>query len=64
MRDGGELPQELRERKDGGVELRLKLSSLGEVSRWVLSWAGDAEVTQPRELQEMLKTAARRILNA
>ena len=39
--------QQLRELKGGGVELRLKLSSLAEVERWVLSWGGDAVVVRP-----------------
>ena len=39
--------QQLRELKDGRVELRLKLSSLQEVRRWVLSWEGEATVVQP-----------------
>ena len=56
--------QQLRELKNGGVELRLKLSSLGEVERWVLSWGGDAIVVQPRELAESVKEAAQRILKA
>jgi len=31
--------QQLRELKDGGAELRMKLSSLQEIERWVLSGA-------------------------
>jgi proteasome accessory factor B len=54
--------QQLRELKNGAVELRLKLSSLGEIERWVLSWGGDALVMKPRELRESVKTAARTIL--
>ena len=56
--------QKLRERKDGGVELQMKLSSLAEVQRWVLSWGGHAQVMAPRELAATVKEAARRILNA
>jgi len=56
--------QQLRELKQGGVELRLKLSSLGEVERWVLSWGGDAVVVKPRELAEAVKRAAKSILQA
>ena len=56
--------QRLRELKDGGVELRMKLSSLAEVQRWVLSWGGDAVVVGPRELSEAVKQAARRILRS
>ncbi len=54
--------QELRELKNGGVELRLKLSSLAEIERWVLSWGGDAVVIKPRELRETVQNAAKRIL--
>lgn len=55
--------QTLREFKNGGVELRLKLSSLGEVQRWVLGWGGDARVLQPPELAESVRQAAAAILN-
>jgi predicted DNA-binding transcriptional regulator YafY len=56
--------QQLRELKGGGVELRLKLSSLIEVERWVLSWGGDVAVLKPRELAEAVRRAARQILAA
>ncbi len=54
--------QQLRELKNGGVELRMKLSSLPEVQRWVLSWGGDATVLRPAELATAVRHAARRIL--
>ena len=54
--------QVLRELKDGGVELQMTLSSLLEVERWVLNWAGNAVVVQPAELAESVRAAARRIL--
>jgi Predicted transcriptional regulator len=54
--------QQLRELKNGGVELCLKLSSLVEIERWVLSWGGDAVVLKPRELAGAVRAAARRIL--
>ena len=54
--------QQLRELKGGGVELRMKLSSLMEVERWVLSWGGDAKVIKPRELAAAVKQAAHRML--
>jgi proteasome accessory factor B len=54
--------QALRELKNGGVELRLKLSSLAEVERWVLSWAGNAVVLRPPQLADSIKQAARKIL--
>ncbi|HEY4952539.1 MAG TPA: WYL domain-containing protein [Verrucomicrobiae bacterium] len=55
--------QQLRELKGGGVELHLKLSSLMEIERWVLSWGGDAKVSKPRELVEAVREAAKRILH-
>jgi proteasome accessory factor B len=54
--------QQLRELKQGGVELRLQLSSLAEVGRWVLSWAGDAVVVRPPELAQWVRQAARKVL--
>lgn len=54
--------QQLRELKGGGVELTMKLSSLGEIQRWVLSWGGDVRVVKPRELAESVRTAAQQIL--
>jgi predicted DNA-binding transcriptional regulator YafY len=54
--------QQLHELKDGGVELRMKLSSLAEVERWVLSWAGNATVVRPLELADSVKQAARKML--
>ena len=54
--------QELRELPDGGVELRMTLSSLAEVERWILGWAGNARVLQPPELAESVKQSARNIL--
>ena len=56
--------QQLRELKGGGVELRLKLSSLAEVERWVLSWGGNAVVVRPAELARRVREAAKRILKA
>jgi predicted DNA-binding transcriptional regulator YafY len=46
------------------VELRLKLSSLAEVERWVLGWAGNAIVLQPPELARSVALAARKILQS
>jgi predicted DNA-binding transcriptional regulator YafY len=54
--------QTLRDLKGGGAELRMKLSSLAEVQRWVLSWGGEARVLQPRELVESVQAAAKKIL--
>jgi proteasome accessory factor B len=54
--------QELRELRNGAVELRMKLSSLAEVERWVLSWGGNATVLRPPELANGVQRAALRIL--
>jgi proteasome accessory factor B len=54
--------QQLKELRNGGVELSLKLSSLPEVERWVLGWGGSATVVKPKELAEMVKSAAKKIL--
>lgn len=56
--------QQLRELKDGGVELKMKLSGLAEVQRWVLSWGGDAVVLQPTELADSVRHAAEKILRS
>ena len=56
--------QELRELKEGGLELRLKLSSLGEIQRWVLGWAGNAVVLRPPELAESVRQSAEQILRS
>ncbi len=56
--------QELRELKDGGLELRLKLSSLEEIKRWVLTWGGQALVLEPPELAEAVRASARALLRA
>jgi predicted DNA-binding transcriptional regulator YafY len=56
--------QTLRDLKGGGAELKMKLSSLAEVQRWVLSWGGDAEVLKPKELVESVRAAARKIIGS
>ena len=50
--------QELRERPDGGVELRLRLGALPEVERWVLGWGNAAEVIAPPELRRGIRQTA------
>ncbi|HEY3762775.1 MAG TPA: WYL domain-containing protein [Verrucomicrobiae bacterium] len=54
--------QELRELKGGEVEMKLKLSGLIEIERWILSWGGDAIVIKPKELAEAIKESAQKIL--
>jgi proteasome accessory factor B len=50
--------QEWRERPDGTLELRLRLGALPEIERWVLTWGAEAEVIQPRELRDRLRSTA------
>jgi len=54
--------QTLRDLKNGSVELTMRLSSLGEVERWVLSWGGEASVLKPHDLLASVQAAAKRIL--
>lgn len=54
--------EQLRELKRGGVELRMKLSSLEEVRRWVLSWGGHARAVSPQELVDGVRESAKKIL--
>ncbi|MCX6904011.1 MAG: WYL domain-containing protein [Verrucomicrobia bacterium] len=54
--------QRLRELNHGSLELSFKLSSLAEVKRWVLSWAGQAVVVQPAELADEVRRAAQDLL--
>ena len=54
--------QKLAELPDGGVELRLKLSSLDEIRRWVLGWGGSCRVVGPDELASSVRRAAEQML--
>lgn len=53
--------QELIDLPDGSVELRLTLSSLVEVQRWLLSWGSNAVVLEPTELAKNIKKEAEQI---
>jgi proteasome accessory factor B len=54
--------QKIREMGGGGLELAMKLSSLGEVQRWVLGWGSNAAVISPAELKQLVRQAAEGIL--
>jgi proteasome accessory factor B len=54
--------QQLRDLKQGDLELKLKLSSLTEVERWILSWGGNAVPRKPPELVASVREAAQRLL--
>jgi proteasome accessory factor B len=51
------ISQELVELRNGGVELRLRLSSLDEIARWILGWGGKAVVKEPAELRALAREA-------
>lgn len=46
--------QKTKRRRDGGVDLRLRLGSLIEIERWVLGWGADAEVITPKALRDQV----------
>jgi predicted DNA-binding transcriptional regulator YafY len=53
--------QRIRELKNGALELRMTLSSLVEVERWILAWGGSAKPISPPELVKHVAAAARRL---
>lgn len=53
--------QEMRELSDGGLELKLRLGALMEVEQWVLGWGAAAEVIEPSELRERMRTTAAKL---
>jgi predicted DNA-binding transcriptional regulator YafY len=55
--------QKVRQLSNGELELQMKLSSLVEVERWILSWGGNARVIEPAQLRENVRAAASKILN-
>ncbi len=54
--------QRMKEGTNGGLEMRLRLSSLTEVQRWILGWGGHAVPLAPPELVDSVREAARRTL--
>ena len=42
--------QELKERRNGSLEMTLLVRGLDEIKRWVLSWGKDVEVMNPKAL--------------
>ena len=54
--------QRLKELRDGGVELRLKLGSLIEIERWILGWGGRGRVLAPSDLVVSIREAAQRLI--
>jgi predicted DNA-binding transcriptional regulator YafY len=54
--------QQLRERRDGGLELTVRVSDFLEVKRWVLSYGAACEVLEPAELRAEVEEEVRRTL--
>jgi predicted DNA-binding transcriptional regulator YafY len=51
--------QELRQRRDGSLEMRLQTSGRKELSRWILSWMPHVRVLAPRELRQRVRERMR-----
>jgi len=51
--------QELRQRRDGTIELRLQTSSRKELTRWILSWMPHVKVLGPRQLRDRVRQRMR-----
>ncbi|GAB5561460.1 MAG: transcriptional regulator [Synoicihabitans sp.] len=51
--------QQTKRRRDGSVDLHLRLGSLVEIERWVLGWGADAEVLGPGELRQHVAATSR-----
>ncbi|MGF1678426.1 MAG: helix-turn-helix transcriptional regulator [Candidatus Methylacidiphilales bacterium] len=47
--------QMLEELPDGNLILQMRLGSLPEVERWILSWGSHAEALEPNELRQSVK---------
>jgi proteasome accessory factor B len=54
--------QKIKELKNGEVELRMSLSHLTDIKRWILSWGSQAKVLSPDELAECIQAEARAII--
>ena len=53
--------QEIEEKPDGGLILKLRLGALEEFDRWVLSFGEHVRVRQPAELKKRVRAAARKM---
>jgi proteasome accessory factor B len=47
---------------DGGLVIRLEVSDLREIRRWILGWGADCEVLEPEELRAAVAAELRRTL--
>jgi predicted DNA-binding transcriptional regulator YafY len=55
--------QQMHERRDGTLELRLHTSSRKELTRWILSWMPHVKVLAPRQLRQRVSEHMRRGLS-
>lgn len=53
--------QELTDLPNGGSRLKMRLSSLEEIERWVLGWGSHAKVIGPAALRERVRTMAAKV---
>ena len=53
--------QKVAKQADGSYTISMKLDSLIEINRWVLSFGSEAEVVSPPELKEMVADEARKM---
>lgn len=53
--------QKLKKSTDGSLDLTLKLQSLEEIERWILSWGAHARVIEPPELIKRLQSTVRQL---
>ncbi len=51
--------QQTKRRRNGSIDLHLRLGSLVEIERWVLSWGADAKVLAPPELCDRMRKSTR-----
>ena len=53
--------QKFAERKDGTLEMELRLNGLEEVQRWILSFGNCVEVLEPPELRSLIREVGKRV---
>ncbi len=55
--------QAMRELRDGGLELTLRLGALEEVEQWILGWGAAAEVIGPAKLRQQIARTVEKLAN-
>ncbi len=55
--------QKITQLPDGKIDLTLKLTSLEEIERWILSWGAESEVINPNELRQRISAHLRSLSN-